>query len=345
MTIEAAAEAAYPSLDVPVVRPARAWGSVAVLLVLALVSLLDRQIIALLVDPIKADLRITDTEIGLLQGLAFTLFYSTAAIPLGWTVDNFSRRMVCWAGVTVWSLGTVACGLSGQFWQLFLARITIGAGEASLTPSSVSLISDLFPREKVGGAMGVFVSSISLGSGLALIVGGFIVDLLAGRGPILLPLVGAIAPWQAAFIAVGLPGLFVALLAFLIADPRPPRSPSEMRENAGTGFGAYFSANAQLIVCTLAGFSFAAFAFYAVASWTPAFLGRRFAMKIGQIGLFWGLIVAGVGTCGAILGGQAINHAARRGLSDAALAAPFYASLVAWPVLGWPTFFPTLAWC
>lgn len=311
---------------------AQRWRTVVILLILALVSMLDRQIISLLVDPIKADLDLSDTQISLLQGFAFTLFYSTAAIPLGWAVDRYPRRIICYLGVTVWSLGAAACGLAASFWQLFLARITVGAGEASLNPASVSLISDIFPRESVGRAMGVYGSAISLGSGLALVLGGLVVDIFAGQGTIDFPLIGGVAPWQAVFIVTGLPGLAIAFLAFLLTDPRPKAEPGQTGAQS-SGLREYLGANGKLVTLVLAGFSLAAFNFYAIASWTPAFLGRAFALEPGAIGMSWGIIVAAGGATGAILGGFLIDFAYRKGIEDATLAVPAFAALIAWPLL------------
>jgi len=314
------------------IPPVRAWSSVGILLVLALVSMLDRQIISLLVDPMKADLDLSDTQIGLLQGLAFTLFYSAAAIPLGWAVDRYPRKIVCYLGVTVWSLGAAACGLASNFWQLFTARITVGAGEASLTPASISLISEIFPSEKVGKAMGVYGSAASLGSGVALMIGGLVVSLFADRENIAFPIVGEISSWQAVFLTTGLPGLLIAFLAFALTDPRPRGSGPDKAAGAD-GFGRYFLANWTLVGLVLCGFSFAAFNFYAIASWTPAFLGRTFGLKADEIGFAWGLVVALSGAFGAVVGGTIIDRVYRAGIDDAALAVPAFSALVSWPVL------------
>lgn len=317
-----------PTMEVPA---ARAWFSVAILLVLAFVSLLDRQIISLMVDPIKADLGLTDTQIGLLQGLAFTLFYCAAAIPLGWAVDRYRRTTICYLGVTVWSLGTLACGFAGSFWHLFAARIAVGAGEASLTPTSISLISDIFPPEKVGRAMGVFGSAIALGSGFALIAGGLVIGMLGQFGPIAIPGFGAIAEWQAVFIVIGLPGIVIAPLAFLMADRRSARASSA--PSGRDEFFGYLRGNWRLIALILAGFSLAAFNFYAVASWTPAFLARVHGVPIATIGWTWGLVVACSGAIGAIVGGMAIDRSYAGGVDDAAIAVPAWAALASWPIL------------
>ena len=307
-------------------------------MVMALVSMLDRQTIYLMVDPIKADLHLSDTEISLLQGLAFTIFYSIAALPLGWAVDRYPRRIICYIGVTIWSLGAAACGLASNFWQLFAARISVGAGEATLNPASVSLISDLFPREKVGSAMGVYGSAISIGSGVALVVGGLIVSLFSGADRLTFPIIGEVAAWQAVFLVTGLPGVVVALLAFLLTDPQPPGAPTS---KADVGLRPYLTSHWKLVTLVLLGFSFSSFTFYAVGAWTPAFLSRTFALKAGQIGLFWGLIVGLSGATGAMLGGFLIDRFYRAGVHDASIAVPAYSALVAWAFLSLAYQMPT----
>lgn len=311
-------------------------------MIMALVSMLDRQTIYLMVDPIKADLHLSDTEISLLQGLAFTIFYSIAALPLGWAVDRYPRRIICYLGVTIWSLGAAACGLASSFWQLFAARISVGAGEASLNPASVSLISDLFPREKVGSAMGVYGSAISIGSGVALVVGGLIVSLFSGADRLAFPVIGEVAAWQAVFLVTGLPGVIIALLAFLLTDPRPVGA-TIRTSNTGGGLRPYLASHWKLVTLVLLGFSFSSFTFYAVGAWTPAFLSRTFALKAGQIGLSWGLIVGLSGATGAMLGGFTIDRFYRAGVHDASIAVPAYSALVAWVFLSLAYQMPTPA--
>jgi MFS family permease len=318
--------------DAPPVSPAAAWSSIGILMVLSLVSFVDRQIISLLVDPIKADLALSDTQISLLQGLAFVVFYSVAAIPIGWAVDRYPRRVICYLGVTCWSLCAAACGLASSFWQLFTARLGVGAGEACLNPASVSLISDLFPRRQMGTAMGVYAMAISLGAGAALIVGGFVISLFAGQTRVAFPLIGPIAPWQAAFIITGLPGVLVAFLAFLLADPRAPRAAAEKTGRAGD-LRNYLASHWPVIAFAYAGFGFSAFAFYAVGAWTPAFLSRTFGLTAGEIGYAWGAVVALSGAGGCLLGGLIIDRCFRAGIEDAALLVPAAAALLSWPFL------------
>ena len=176
-------------------------------------------IIGLLVDSIKADLGISDTQISLLQGLAFALFFTIAAIPLGRLIDRVHRPRAVSAGIAVWSAMTVACGFATSFAGLFVARMGVGVGEAVLSPAAYSMISDSFDRRRLGLAMGVFGLGSAIGAGLAFMIGGAVVSLVAGADSVSMPLIGEVRPWQFAFIVAGLPGFLVSLLFLLIRDP------------------------------------------------------------------------------------------------------------------------------
>src|SRR5271170_6841305 len=168
-----------------------AWYVVIVLTGLYMLSFVDRTILSLLVGSIKRDLGISDTRIGLLQGLSFALFYTVMGLPLGRLADTRSRRNLIAAGVVVWSIFTSFCSASKSFWSLFLTRIGVGVGEAGLSPAAYSLISDYFPPEKLGLALSVYSMGLFIGSGLALLVGGATVDALSHLPPVTLPLLGA----------------------------------------------------------------------------------------------------------------------------------------------------------
>lgn len=154
----------------------RAWAFVVLLLVACAVSLIDRQVLSLLVQPIKTSLRISDTQISLLHGLAFAIFYTLFGILIGRAVDRYNRRNIIVAGMTLWCLATVACGLASSFAGLFIARMFVGVGEATLSPAAYSMIADYFPPERRGRAMSVFSTGVFVGSGLALILGGAAVE-------------------------------------------------------------------------------------------------------------------------------------------------------------------------
>ena len=311
-----------------------------ILLILIVLSTLDRQIIALQVAPMKAALHLTDTQIGLLQGFAFGACYAVAGLPIGWAVDRFSRRGIAYLGVTIWSLASAACGLAGSFWQLFAARTFVGAGEASVNPTAVSLIGDLFPRDKLGAPMGVYAAGIYLGSGVALAVGGLVVAAFAGKAAIAFPLLGDVAPWQAVFIATGLPGVVLAFTAFALRDPRPSAAAVHRPERRSDGMVGFSRAHAALLFHSFIGFGLASFVFYALAAWTPAFLARSFGLPPGRVGWTWGLVVAATGIIGSLGGGALIDRAYRGGLRDACLVVPAIGALLAWPFIAGAYFMP-----
>ncbi|MBI3427463.1 MAG: MFS transporter [Acidobacteria bacterium] len=149
-----------------------AWYVALVLMLCNTLSFIDRQILGLLVDPIKQDLRVSDTQMGLLQGLAFGIFYTLLGMPMGRIVDRGNRRQLVAAGIFCWSLMTAACALARGFGTLFAARMGVGVGEATLSPSAFSLLSDYFPKERLATALSIFSMGVFFGSGLALIVGG-----------------------------------------------------------------------------------------------------------------------------------------------------------------------------
>ncbi|MGH8237396.1 MAG: MFS transporter, partial [Steroidobacteraceae bacterium] len=166
--------------------PARAWWTVAVLTFTYIISFVDRTILGLLIEPIKVELSLNDTQIGLVQGMAFGLFYAVMGLPLGWLADRTSRRGLIAVGAALWCAATAACGLASSFVQLFLARIAVGVGEAALSPAAMSIISDSFPKERRAVPIGVYAAAAALGAGLALIVGGTVIQLVSNR-------------WQTAF--------------------------------------------------------------------------------------------------------------------------------------------------
>jgi MFS family permease len=200
--------------------PAYAWFVVGVLLLAYTLSFIDRMILSLLVGPIRADLGISDTQMSLLMGFAFAIFYSLLGVPLGWLADRGNRKALIVGGVAAWSLMTAVCGLARGYGGLFLARIGVGVGEATLSPAAYSMLGDYFPRERLGRAMAVYSIGVPLGSGVALVAGAFVVRFVTEGAPVPLPLLGALEPWRLAFLIVGLPGLLVAaLIALAIREP------------------------------------------------------------------------------------------------------------------------------
>lgn len=196
-----------------------AWSVVGMLTLAYVLSFIDRQILGMLITPIKASLHLTDTELGLLMGPAFAFFYVTLGWPIGWMADRINRRNIIATGIALWSLATAACGLSMNFTQLLWSRLMVGVGEAALTPSALSLMADYFAPKSRPRAIAVYSTGIYLGSGIAYLGGGALVGMLQDAGGVTLPVFGAVEGWQAAFLALGIPGVLVALLMLLIREP------------------------------------------------------------------------------------------------------------------------------
>lgn len=196
-----------------------AWYMVIVLTVAYILSFVDRYILGLLAEPIKADLGLTDFQIGLLLGPAFGLFYIFMGLPLGWLADRKRRTLIVSIGVFVWSIATFASGLARNFWHLAVARFSVGAGEATLSPCAMSMISDSFPREKRGKPIAFYSAALSLGAGVASLVSAAVLTWAKSEFSISLPVLGSVAPWQFTFFIVGLPGIVIAAMFLTLREP------------------------------------------------------------------------------------------------------------------------------
>ncbi|MBO6505921.1 MAG: MFS transporter [Kordiimonadaceae bacterium] len=201
--------------------PSAAYGwYVVVLLTIAYIfSYIDRQVLSLLVTPLKEDFGLSDTQMGVLAGLAFAIFYATMGLPLGWLADRKPRKFIVAAGAIVWSLATMASGLSKNFVQMFMARMTVGVGEASLSPSAMSLISDMFPPERRAKAIALYSTGLGLGSGIAYIIVTEILLFAENMDLSTLAFLGVDRPWQVVFLAVGFPGVLLGLLFLTVKEP------------------------------------------------------------------------------------------------------------------------------
>ncbi len=183
-------------------------------------SFIDRTTISLIVEPMKRDLNISDTQIGMLQGLAFALLYTFLGLPIARLSDRFSRRAIIAAGVFIWSIMATLCGLARTAMQLFIARIGVGVGEAALSPAAYSIITDSFPRSRLGSAFGVYNIGITIGAGVAFLVGGIVVAAVSHAGAsYTLPLFGEVRAWQMVFIVTGAPGILLPLLLLTFREP------------------------------------------------------------------------------------------------------------------------------
>lgn len=301
----------------------RAWYAVLLCMVAYIFSFVDRQILALLIEPIQADLGISDTQFGLLHGFAFAIFYAIMGIPVASLSDRMSRPLIISIGVAFWSLATVACGFARGFVQLFIARVCVGAGEAALSPATYSLISDLFPRDKLGRAVAVYSLGSFLGTGIAFLVGGWVIGAVSGGG--VQTLFGVdLAPWQMAFLIVGTPGLFLALAMYLTIDePRRAGAADEPKIPLGAVV-RYLISQRAIFVPHMIGFTCAGACLYALLSWSPAYLMRSFGLSAAESGLRLGAIAILAAGGGVLASGWIMDALTRRGRADA----PFLTGMI-----------------
>lgn len=296
----------------------RAWGALGVLMLAYTVSFVDRTILSLLIPPIQQDLGISDTRISLLAGLAFAIFYTLMGIPLGRLADRYNRRNLIAVGIAFWCVMTAACGLARNFWQLFAARVGVGVGEAALSPAAYSMISDLFPRASLGRAIAVYSLGLPVGSGLALLIGGVVIGLVADLPPVALPGVGELRPWQLTFMLVGLPGLLVALLVALMREPaRHDRLAAAGPEAPISGLLDFMAANRRVLAHHFGGLALLVVIVYGATAWIPTLFIRSHGWSAADIGFAYGVIFMVFGTGGLLTGGQLADRGWRAGRSDA----------------------------
>lgn len=338
---------ATPSVPVeqPAAKSGYAWLVVAILCVASIVAFIDRQIITLLVEPIKADFGINDTQIGLLQGFSFVVFYAVLAIPLARLADSGNRKRIIVYGVVCWSLATFSCGLAGSFVMLFAARMFVGVGEATLTPAGYSLIPDYFPKERVALAISVYTASSFAGSGIAYIFGGAMVEYLTALGPVSLPIIGERSVWQLTFLAVSLPSVLVLALLTLVKEPPRKETVTEMGA-ADASFSvviAHLLRHRRLFIGVMFGLTLMAASVFAINVWVPTYFIRVHGWSPMQVGSAFGTMVVLGSAGGVFLGGALASAWMRRGRHDAYLLVPIIAVLcslpfaIAFPLVSDPT--------
>src|ERR1700730_9215694 len=306
-------ELLYPS-------PRVAWLACTVLFLGLTLAFMDRAIISLFIIPIQRDLHLSDTQISLLVGFAFAVFYALFGLPVARWIDGGRRKTIAAIGVAVWAVASSSCGLATNFWQLFLGRVGRVAGEASVTPAGVSLLADLFPPSRRGVAMGVFYAGIYLGGGCALILGGLLWRNLGDR-QIVFPLVGPIHSWGVVLILVGALGLLVAPLTMMIREPE--RLDGGRRAAAGNvplaAVVQYYKTHARTLMGHNVGFCLQNFALHAGAAWLPTLLVRTDGWSIAKAGATVGAMTLVLGPIGTATAGLLADALARRGRTDGKL--------------------------
>ncbi len=318
---------AYPS--------GRAGWSMVVLLMIAYVfSYTDRTILSILVEPIKQDLELSDVQIGLLLGPAFAIFYATMGLPFGWLADRYRRTWIIGGGFVLWSLATLASGVSRSFAQLFAARMCIGVGEATLSPCAMSLIADSFPAEKRGKPIALYSMGIVLGASVAFLIGAFVLGWTKRAELPALPVLGSLEPWQLVFIIIGGVGLIPALPFFFMREPRRMVEQSRHTSLEGAGVldvlryvGRHWTSYATFMsmMCLMITIAYAGF-------WNPAMFERTFGWSGEKYSLINGIVTLPIGISVYWISGWLSDRSTQRGHRDAPLTIMIVGMLVMTPL-------------
>ena len=311
MSAAAQTGSAHPAVEYP--SAGRAWYMVCLLTIAYVVSFVDRSILGLLIDPIKADLGLSDFQIGLLLGPAFAIFYATMGLPLGYLADRRRRTWIVAAGITLWSAATALSGLARNFGQLFIARMSVGVGEATLSPCAMSLISDSYPEERRGKPIALYSSAISLGSGLAALLGAAVLAWVGSEQKIDWPLVGALSGWQTAFLVVGLPGVLLGALFLLVREPR------RIGVGASGHLGHMFihiGRHGAVFACFLSVFCVMTTIAYS-HGWLAVMFARTYGWSVEDFAFAYGIALLIVGPLSVNIAGALSDRYTSRGHRDA----------------------------
>lgn len=295
----------------------RAWFSIGVIVILMILSQIDRNSISLLVDPVRASLGINDFQIGLLQGPAFAVFFLVGSLLMGWMIDKYSTRWLIYIGVTVWSAATIASGLAGGFIALMVARCFVGLGESVLQPAGWSMVARLFPARKLAMAIGVLTAGAQVGVAVSFMLVGFLVAEADQVSATAIPLIDKLASWQFVFIVAGLPGVFLAFLIFLV--PKDQATVQLSAKSSHGGLLEFMRKNRAFLTYHFLGFGILSIMVHGAAAWAPTYLMRMHGIDVKDIGVLVGLIVIPLGVGGAVFAGWLVDRSFQKGKHDAHL--------------------------
>ncbi len=303
------------SSDRRATHPWYPWFVLGVLLLISMLSFLDRQILSLLVAPIRAEFQVSDAQVGLLLGGAFALAYSFAGLPLSYVADRGHRRNLIIAALLFWSLATAATAMARSFGDLLLARAALAIGEAALAPAAYSLIAAYFPPHQAARATSVYALGVYLGIGVAVLVGGVLLRLVESGAGWMLPVIGAVRPWQAVLLVLGAVGPALALLLLAVREPPRALAPAP----AGRAEWGLLKGRWPAILLLAAGFALMGLSGYASAAWLPSYFARTHGWSVANFGMAYGAIVMVFGSAGALFGGWLTDRWMAAGHRDAAL--------------------------
>lgn len=318
--------------------PAGAWYALGICTFALMFNFLDRSILTLLVEPIKRDLHLTDTQMSFIIGFAFVSFYAIVGFPIARLVDSHSRRFILGMGIAMWSGMTAVCGLANNFWHLFFARLGVGVGEACNGPATFSLLSDLFPKEKLPKAISILNMGFVSGQGISFLVGGTVIGLISSMPQITLPLLGEVHPWQMTFMAVGVPGLLLAA-AMLFTVKEPPRrgliaadgggsTPAKVKPLPVKEVLRFLFDNKAAYMPMFLALAVQSIMIIGVVSWLPTFFIRQYGWSIAKFGLYQGLIMLVIAPIGLMLGARLAEYFDKKGHDDANVRVVFIAALL-----------------
>jgi MFS family permease len=339
LPVTATGEQPYPSRRY-------AWWVVVVLLLALFVSYIDRQIPALLVDPMKRDLGLSDTQASWTYA-GFAFFYALAGVPIARMADVKNRRFIITIGIFLWTITTVLCGMAKNFWQLFILRIGVGVGEATLTPSTHSMLSDYFPRHKIPRALSVFQIGAVVGSGMAFWIGGMVVQAVINAPPVEIPFLGTFHAWQMTFVYVGAPGLLIVLLMMTVKEPLRRHAlmePAKAKSASFSQIKAFYRQNAMTFFTHHVGFSLLAMVGYAFVFWTPTFFGRVYDIAPGEAAQTFGIIFMIFGPLGLLWAAWVGERLEAKGQKDAFIKAGLLGGALTFPFIFLIQLMPSATW-
>jgi MFS family permease len=314
-------------------KPAYAWYVVVLMMFFYVLSFMDRQIIAVLIDPIKADLSLSDVQISLIGGVSFGLFYSLVGIFVGRLADSMNRPLLIALGVFIWSLTTAISGLASKFWQLLILRMGVGLGEAALLPSTLSLLTDYFPPKRLATPTAVFLLGAPIGIGLSFAAGGYLFDvaqdIVAADGWNDVFFIGGSAAWKLVLIFLGVVGMIMTFGMLTVREPRTANAAAVAKKDelvlkAGDAASLsdvkiyarkYWAAIAGLYVCM----ALVSLAAYAQGFWDIAFLSRSYDRDPSTVTFMYGMVQMFAGLSGMLSGGIIADRLSRRGVAGSSV--------------------------
>ena len=310
---------------------AQAWYCVFALALAVMVNFLDRGILSLLVEPIKHDLRLSDVQMSLIMGFAFTFFYAVLGLPIARLVDRKSRKLIMATGITIWSVMTVLCGLATNFWHLFLARMGLGVGETTSGPSAYSLLSDYFPPHRLPRAITGMQVGFVLGNGLAYILGAVVIDFVAANPDLSLPIVGKLHGWQMVLMLVGLPGLVVAAIMASVREPRR-RGGAQAQPTPIAEVFQLILRHKLVYLPLFIGMGLRSAQMFGMNMWAAAFYGRTFGWSPSEVGYITGLSMFIAWPIGLAIGWWMAERYWKKGVHDGNVRVVVLSTLVSVPM-------------